>query len=152
MKKKNELVYDSKVSDILKMDGVIENQQNEANNQINSIDEIISHKPIDTSWSHTIINSDSNSATLIGQLPGEGNRMHFHPDWNEWWYIIQGSWEWNIEGQKKIIKPGQIVFIEKNKKHKITAVGKEMAVRLAVSRYDVDHVYTDDDYKPDLKN
>ena len=146
MKIKNQLIYDSKVSDILKMDGVIQNQQNEANKEIVSIEDIINQKPIDTSWSHTIINSDSNSATLIGQLPGEGNRMHFHPDWNEWWYIIKGSWEWNIEGQKKIINPGQIVFIEKNKKHKITAIGKDMSIRLAVSRYDVDHVYTDDDY------
>ena len=22
--------------------------------------------------------------TLIGQLPGEGNRLHYHPKWNEW--------------------------------------------------------------------
>ena len=148
---KKNLVYNSTVSNILKMDGVKNNQQEQANKQVVSIKEILNTKPKNTSWSHTIINSDSNSATLIGQLSGEGNRMHFHPDWNEWWYIIQGSWEWEIDEEKKIINKGEVVFIEKNKKHKITAIGKEMSIRLAVSRYDVDHVYTEDDYKEGFK-
>jgi len=142
----NNLIFNATVSEILKMDGVKENQQNKANNEIVSIKKIIDSKPKNTSWSHTIINSDSNSATLIAQLPGEGNRMHFHPDWNEWWYIIKGSWEWNIEGNKKIINEGEVIYIEKNKKHRITAIGKKMSIRLAVSRYDVDHVYTEKDY------
>ena len=141
------LIYDSTVSEILKMDGVINNKQSEINKETVSIDDIVKSKPIKESWSHTLINSDSNSATLIGQLPGEGNRMHFHPDWNEWWYIIEGQWEWNIEGQLKKINKGEVVFIEKNRKHKIKAIGDKMSIRLAVSRYDVDHVYVDEDYK-----
>ena len=144
---KNKLIYNSTVSSILKMDGVEENQQEQANKEVVSIKEILKTKPHNNSWSHTLINSDSNSATLIGQLEGEGNRMHFHPDWNEWWYIIEGSWEWEIEGKKKVINKGEVVFIEKNKKHKITAMGGKMSIRLAVSRYDVDHVYTESDYK-----
>ena len=38
------------------------------------------------------------------------------------------------------------LFIERNKIHKITASGKDAAIRLAVSRYDVAHVYTENDY------
>ena len=72
--------------------------------------------------------------------------MHFHPNWNEWWYILQGEWEWNIEGIRKIVKKGDVAFIKRNKKHKITAKGNEMAIRLAVSRSDVDHVYVKEDY------
>ncbi len=34
----------------------------------------------------------------------------------------------------------------KNRKHKITAIGDEAAIRIAVSRYDVVHVYEEDDY------
>ena len=145
-KGKNNLIYDADVKNILKSDGVINNTQDLANKEINTIDMIIQTKPKNQSWSHTVINSDSNSATLIAQLPGEGNRMHFHKDWNEWWYIVRGKWEWNIEGKKKIIEKGQIVFIEKNKKHKITAIGEGLSIRLAVSRYDVDHIYLEDDY------
>jgi quercetin dioxygenase-like cupin family protein len=39
------------------------------------------------------------------------------------------------------VKKGDIVFIERNKRHKITAIGNEQAIRLAVSRDDVDHIY-----------
>ena len=68
------------------------------------------------SWSHRLINTENNSATLISQIPGEGNRRHYHPNWNEWWYIIKGQWLWEIEGEEFLINEGDIVFIEKNKK------------------------------------
>ena len=137
---------DADVSRILKMDGVGSSCLDQANEEIVSIPEIIERYGRDSSWSHTVINSKSNSATLICQLPGEGNRMHHHPDWDEWWYIVEGRWEWNIEGAKKTICEGEIVFINRNRKHQITALGEKVAIRLAVSRYDVDHVYEEDDY------
>jgi quercetin dioxygenase-like cupin family protein len=74
-------------------------------------------------------------------LPGEGNRLHYHPDWNEWWYIIEGQWQWEIEGEKIIVKKGDVVFIPKGRKHRIEAIGDTPAIRLAVSRADVAHVY-----------
>jgi quercetin dioxygenase-like cupin family protein len=137
---------DADVSRILKMDGVGSSCLDQANEEIVNIPEIIERYGRDSSWSHTVINSKSNSATLICQLPGEGNRTHHHPDWDEWWYIVEGRWEWDIEGAKKSICPGDIVFINRNRKHQITAVGEKVAIRLAVSRYDVDHVYEEDDY------
>ena len=39
------------------------------------------------------------------------------------------------------VKEGEMVFIPKNTWHKITAIGDKPAVRLAVSRADVEHVY-----------
>ena len=45
------------------------------------------------------------------------------------------------EGKSTIVKEGDFVFIKKDCKHKITAIGDEMAIRLAVSRADVEHVY-----------
>ena len=39
------------------------------------------------------------------------------------------------------VKEGDIVFIERNKRHKITAAGNQQAIRLAVSRDDIDHIY-----------
>ena len=27
--------------------------------------------------------------------------MHYHHDWDEWWYILEGSWEWLIEGKRR---------------------------------------------------
>ena len=126
---------------ILSKDGVHNNTMDEYNKEIVSVDEIIAKNGRSTSWSHTLVNTESNSATLISQMPGEGNRLHYHPNWNEWWYIIEGEWEWEIEGQKKTIMKGDVVFMEKRRKHKITAKGSRMAIRLAVSRADVEHVY-----------
>jgi quercetin dioxygenase-like cupin family protein len=137
---------DADVPRILKMDGIGSFCLDKANEEVVSIPDIIERYGRDISWSHTLINSQSNSATLICQLPGEGNRMHHHPDWDEWWYIVEGRWEWNIEGAKKTICEGEIVFINRNRKHQITALGEKVAIRLAVSRYDVDHVYEEDDY------
>tara|TARA_Y100000004_G_C8926440_1_gene417822 strand:+ start:50 stop:478 length:429 start_codon:yes stop_codon:yes gene_type:complete len=128
------------VPSILEKDGVINNDLFDVNQEVVNIDDILRFAPA-PSWSKRIIDSSSNSATLICQNPGEGNREHYHPDWNEWWYIIDGEWEWNIEGIKKVVKTGDFVFIEKGKKHKITAVGEKPAIRLAVSRGDVEHVY-----------
>tara|TARA_Y100001970_G_scaffold2704_1_gene3167 strand:+ start:19148 stop:20296 length:1149 start_codon:yes stop_codon:yes gene_type:complete len=144
--KSNELIYDADRERILIEDGVKSNQMFDFNKEKVLIKDIINANSKTESWSHTVINSPSNSATLIAQMPGEGNRMHYHHDWDEWWYIIQGEWEWLVEGKPKRIKAGEVVFINRNRVHKITAKGSQMAIRLAVSREDVDHVYTDLDY------
>ena len=141
-----EEIFDANVARILDGDGVSVNNQDTFNMEKVSINDIIKNNSKTESWSHTVINSQSNSATLIGQLPGEGNRMHYHHDWDEWWYIIDGEWEWSVEGKNIKILPGEVIFIERNRKHKITAIGNKMAIRLAVSRYDVDHVYTNENY------
>ena len=147
MMKKNILKSDADVPQILKMDGISKLVLDESNKEVTSIPELIKKYGSLNSWSHTLINSQSNSATLICQMPGEGNRRHFHPEWDEWWFIIQGEWIWEIEGVENKISEGQVIFIERNKIHKITASGNDAAIRLAVSRYDVAHVYTENDYR-----
>jgi quercetin dioxygenase-like cupin family protein len=116
----------------------------DCNNEIVSLSNII-EKNGESSWSKRLVNTENNSATLISQIPGEGNRRHYHPNWNEWWYIVDGVWEWEIEGEVKRVKKGDVVFIGKNRLHKITAVGDKPAIRLAVSREDVEHIYLNGD-------
>jgi quercetin dioxygenase-like cupin family protein len=135
------MIKDNDVPSILKKDGVLQFNLDLANQFIVNVPNLIERYGTDSSWAHTLINTESNSATLICQMPGQGNRRHHHPDWNEWWYIIQGQWTWELEGIEKNVSQGDIVFIEKNKKHKITAIGNSASIRLAVSRYDVVHVY-----------
>jgi len=137
---------DASVKNILKADGVFNSIFSEENKSVTNIPKLIETYGSNQSWSHTLVNTESNSATLICQLPGEGNRRHYHPDWNEWWFIVQGKWLWEIEGEHLEINKGDLVFIEKNKKHQITAIGNEAAIRIAVSRYDVAHIYDDNDY------
>ena len=129
------------VPSILVKDGVPNNDLHDCNKDIINIESIFESKKEFKSWSKRIINTESNSATLIQQQPGEGNRRHYHPNWNEWWYIVDGQWEWEVEGEIKNVSKGDIVLIEKNKKHKITAIGDTPSIRLAVSREDVPHIY-----------
>jgi|TARA_B110000971_G_C19728998_1_gene372144 quercetin dioxygenase-like cupin family protein len=137
MKKK----IDNDVFNILKQDGVANIDFNNENQLIVNINDMIAKNDESESWSKRIINTDSNSATVICQMPGEGNRRHYHSNWNEWWLILKGEWEFEIEGKINIIKEGQLILIKKNLKHKITAIGNKPAIRLAVSRSDVDHIY-----------
>ena len=129
------------VPSILQNDGVMLNDFKNENKIINNLDNLLNNTPQDSSWSKRLINTESNSMTLIGQPPGEGNRLHYHPNWNEWWYIVQGSWKFEIDGEEKILNENDIVLIEKGKRHRITAIGKKIAIRMAVSRADVEHVY-----------
>ena len=130
------------VEAILKKDGVLDNNLDDVNQQVVNAYELIKQNANKTSWSRRLVDTESNSATMIGQMPGEGNRRHYHPDWNEWWFILAGKWEFEIDGKAREIVTGDVVFIEKGKIHKITALGDEMAIRLAVSRNDVEHIYT----------
>ena len=141
------IIRDADRERILENDGVKENILDEFNKEITDVDEIIRRHGFESSWSYALIDSKSNSATLIAQLPGEGNRLHYHNDWDEWWYIMKGTWEWLVEGKINIVKKGDLVFIERNKRHKITCVGNEMGIRLAVSRADVDHIYEIKDFQ-----
>ncbi len=129
------------VPKILENDGILRSDFNNENLPLSDIEEIIENEDNSVSWCRRIINTENNSATLISQLPGEGNRLHYHPNWNEWWYIIKGQWQWQINQSKMTVKEGEMVFIPKNTWHKITATGDKPAVRLAVSREDVEHVY-----------
>lgn len=139
--KKENIHAETDVFDILIKDGVINNRLDDANKPLVNLKDIIKKQDNFRSWSLRIINTENNSATLICQLPGEGNRLHYHDDWNEWWYIVSGEWEWEIEGKKINVKEGDLVFIKKNKWHKIKAIGTQPAVRLAVSRDKVAHIY-----------
>ena len=137
----NEEHIEVDVPTILQKDGVMLNDFSNENSLINKLSSLLIDAPKNSSWSKRLINTESNSMTLIGQLPGEGNRIHYHPNWNEWWYIVQGSWKFEIDGEEKMLTENDIVFIEKGKRHRITSVGDKIAVRMAVSRADVEHVY-----------
>jgi len=137
----NSEISEVDVPSILAKDGVEVNDLFDVNNEIVAVKDILTSMPKDVSWSKRVVDTESNSMTIICQMPGEGNRRHHHPDWNEWWYILEGQWEWDIEGEIKTVFQGDIVFMRKNRKHKITASGNSRAIRMAISRSDVAHVY-----------
>ena len=97
--------------DILIKDGILISNFNEENKPVSDINKLIAKYGTSKSWCHRLVNTENNSATLIAQMPGEGNRLHFHPSWNEWWYIVKGEWDFEIESEVNRVKQGDFVFI-----------------------------------------
>ena len=67
-----------------------------------------------------------------------------HPDADENWIILDGEWEWWIEGQgTKKVFPNDIIVVPKNVPHLITCV-KGPGARYAITKPDVKHIYTEE--------
>lgn len=129
------------VPKILKKDGILNVITTSENLNIINIDKIKEKYKNKKNWAYRAVNTKSNSVTLISQRPGEGNRTHYHPNWDEWWLIIKGKAEYLVNGKSFIVKRGDLVLIQRNNIHKITALGKSNCIRIAVSRADVAHIY-----------
>jgi mannose-6-phosphate isomerase-like protein (cupin superfamily) len=95
------------------------------------------------SWAVRVIYNNRFGGVIIKQNPGEGNRLHYHPDADECWVILEGEYEWEIDNKVKTVSVGDIVVVKANVLHKITAVGNIPAARLAITKPDVEHIYAD---------
>lgn len=135
---------DHNVARVLKKDGVsnivLKKFENLPTIELGSVKRKLGHG----SWAARVIYNKIFGGVLIKQLPGEGNRLHYHPDADECWIILEGSWEWFIDGQgiKKVSK-NDIVVVRQGIKHKITCVGRRPGIRLAITKPDVNHVYAE---------
>ena len=74
------------------------------------------------SWAVRIAYNELFGGVVIQQQPGEGNRKHFHPDADENWVILDGEWEWWIEG----------IGTQRVKQHDIIVVPKIHGTTLSV--------------------
>ena len=93
------------------------------------------------SWAVRIAYNNLFGGVIIQQNSGEGNRKHYHPDADENWIIMDGVWEWWIEGKgKKIVKQNDIIVVPKGVPHLITCIDGPGA-RYAITKPDVNHVY-----------
>ena len=96
-----------------------------------------------SSWAVRIAYNDRFGGVIIQQQTGEGNRKHFHPDSDENWVILDGEWEWWIEGEgTKLVKQNDIVVVPSNTWHHIKCV-KGPGARYAITQPDVNHVYSE---------
>ena len=93
-----EIIRSSDVNKVLKDDGVMSidtvNYQNLNNIDIEDL-KIKFGK--DKSWAVRLTFNNRFGGVIIKQNPGEGNRLHYHPDSDECWVILEGEYEWQIE-------------------------------------------------------
>ena len=94
-----------------------------------------------TSWAVRIAYNDRFGGVVIQQQSGEGNRKHYHPHADENWVILDGEWEWWIDGKgTQVVKKHDIIVVPKNVWHHIKCI-KGPGVRYAITQPDVEHVY-----------
>ena len=136
------MVDDSDVTQVLKDDGVktvvLDGFENQPLTELNKIKDDMGSPP----WAVRLVYNDRFGGVMICQNPGEGNRLHYHPNADECWVILEGEWEWYIEGEgTKRVGVNDIVVVRQGVKHKITCVGDKPAIRFAITAPNVSHVY-----------
>lgn len=131
---------DSDLENIMVKDGVPKYDL-KSYNQLHSSLADIKSKMGKAPWCYLLVYSDSDQACFICQPAGEGNRYHYHPTKDEWWYVIEGEFEWRLPDKKIKTKPGDVVFLEKGTPHIIVCTSKEPGIRLAHGQRDMAHVY-----------
>ena len=137
------MTEDNDVINVLSKDGVENIDTSNFQNLTNiNIEEFKDKYGSNKSWAVRTTYNEIFGGVLIQQLPGEGNRIHMHPDANECWLIYSGEWEWYIEGiGTKTVTAGSVVNVQKNTYHKITCIGNHPGIRFAITKPDVLHVY-----------
>ena len=142
-------VYDSNVVNVLKDDGlqdtnweVMKKYENITTINLEDLREDLGMG----SWAVRLAYNELFGGVVIQQHPGEGNRKHMHTEADENWVILDGEWEWWIDGQgTSRVKKGDFVYVPKNTWHQITCVGDNPAVRYAITKPDVEHIYLPED-------
>ncbi|HLC79197.1 MAG TPA: cupin domain-containing protein [archaeon] len=136
---------DSDVEKIMKGDGVAKFEGKLPNQTLSNLDEI-KNKMGKAPWSYLLVYSDSDQAALICQGKEEGCRYHYHATKDEWWIVLEGSFDWHIknpDGSEKVIstKKNDVVFLPKGTPHMIVCTSKEPGIRLAHGSRDMPHIY-----------
>ena len=94
------------------------------------------------SWAVRVAYNSRFGGVVIQQQTGEGNRKHYHPDSDEKWVILDGEWEWWIDGQGTTrVSKNDIVVVPANTWHHIKCVSGPGA-RYAITKPDVNHIYS----------
>ena len=138
-------VHDNNLINVLNKDGVRDVIIGDLENAFTTNVAELRSKMGEGAWAARLVKNERFGGVIIQQRPGEGNRLHHHPDDDECWVILAGDWEWYIEGEgSKLVSVNDIVVVPKGVKHKITCVGKEPGIRFAITAPDVDHVYAED--------
>ena len=94
------------------------------------------------SWCYPVVITENDQVCLIQQVKGEGCRNHYHVTKAEWWVVMEGVFEWIIDGKEKVLaKAGDIMFLDAGVPHVITCVSETPGIRLACGAKNMEHVY-----------
>lgn len=138
-------IHDTDLRNVLEKDGVSDVIVGDLENlSTTNVDEL-RERMGPGSWAARLVYNERFGGVIIQQQPGEGNRLHYHPDADECWVILAGKWEWFIDGEgTKTVSVNDIVVVRQGVNHKITCVGDEPGIRFAITAPDVNHAYAEE--------
>ena len=91
-------------------------------------------------WAERLLADGRNHGVLICDKPGGSNDAHVHPDFNEWWIVLQGELEWEIGDYPTVhARKGDVVLSPVGTRHLIRTVGTGPSLRLALPKPGSNH-------------
>jgi mannose-6-phosphate isomerase-like protein (cupin superfamily) len=58
--------------------------------------------------------------------PGQATQRHYHAESEEIYYLVEGSGEMELDGDRRAVAPGDAILIPPGAWHQITAGGSEL--------------------------
>lgn len=85
-------------------------------------------------WASRPQNTETKQLAILDVtiVPGMGHNFHRHPNQEEMIYVLDGQIEQWIEKEKKVLNPGDAVFIHKGVVHASFQMGEKPAHLLAI--------------------
>jgi mannose-6-phosphate isomerase-like protein (cupin superfamily) len=65
--------------------------------------------------------------------PLEGPPLHRHLDHDEWWYIVEGEYRFEVDGEEIYASAGDTVFAPRGSRHTFQNVGKDRGRTIGTS-------------------
>jgi mannose-6-phosphate isomerase-like protein (cupin superfamily) len=81
-----------------------------------------------------ISSADTNGAFTVFEgrtMPLEGPPLHRHCDQDEWWYVVEGEYRFEIDGEEIYASAGSTVFAPRGCRHTFQNIGSERGWTIA---------------------
>jgi CMP-N-acetylneuraminic acid synthetase/mannose-6-phosphate isomerase-like protein (cupin superfamily) len=134
---------DSDLIRLISRDGVSRIAKSDGKKKLRSLS-AIKREMGEAPWCYPLIYNDNDQICLICQKPGEGCRKHYHVTKDEWWLVVEGSFDWILDdGTTLSANLGDIISLPKGTIHNIVCTSDKPGIRLAGGLRDMEHIYVE---------
>lgn len=132
---------ENNLKELITRDGVTKFESGGANTRLSNL-EAIKRRMGEPPWLYLLVYSGTDQTALICQPPGEGARKHCHVTHDEWWVVLEGTFEWRLENGD-VVEAGKndVVFLPRGTVHSIVCTSEKSGIRLACGARDMEHIY-----------
>lgn len=112
----------------------------EKNLEVLRHDTIMARHKVGSNWAEQVIEDGRNRAVWICGKEGTPPDPHIHPNFNEWWIVLDGKTRWQIGQYEPVVAEwGDIIMAPAGFAHDIRPWEGETSVRFGVTHPDGNH-------------